>query len=95
MSDFLNVLRGKLQDKINERAGFKAELDATLEEPAAEARDLNTEESAKFAELRGKIAHLDNADEPESIPALEARVKDLEAGHADHEGRIRRLEGGR
>lgn len=80
MSDFLTILRDKLQDRIAERAAAKAQLDAILEAPAAEARDLNAEESVKFAELRAKIAKLDSTDpdDDQSIKAIEARIADLE-----------------
>lgn len=80
MSDFLTVLRDKLQAKISERAAAKAELDSILEAPAAEARDLNATEAARFAEVRAQIAALDSDDDDavDSIPALTKRVADLE-----------------
>ena len=72
MSDFLTVLRAKLQDKINERAAAKAELDSLLEAPAAEARDLNADESAKFAAVKATITERDS-----EIDELETRVAEL------------------
>jgi HK97 family phage major capsid protein len=59
MSDFLTVLRDKLQAKITERNAAKAELDAILEAPAAEARDLNDDEAARFAAAKDKVTALD------------------------------------
>ena len=72
--DFLTQLRAKLDARIAERSAAKAELDAILTAPAAEARDLNDAEAASFAEARTKVAELDG-----EITATEARVTELEA----------------
>lgn len=74
MSDFLMVLRDKLQAKINERAAAKAELDAILEAPASEARDLNDDEAARFATVKATIAALDAEHDD-----LQKRVAELDA----------------
>lgn len=74
MSDFLTNLRSKLQDRINERIAAKAELDAILAEPAAEARDLNDAETQRFAAAKDRV-HAADAD----IDNLNARIADLEA----------------
>ena len=73
MSDFLTVLRTKLQTKIDERTAAKAELDAILAVPTAEGRaDLTDTETAAFAEARGKVNALDT-----DIDAVQARVAEL------------------
>ncbi len=73
MSDFLTVLRDKLQAKISERQANKADLDAILAAPAAEARDLNDDEAARFAAAKETITARDA-----EITELEARIADLE-----------------
>lgn len=79
MSDFLTVLRTKLQTKIDERTAAKAEVDAILAVPAAEGRsDLTDAETAAFTEARAKVNALDVTDPadpkyPESIAAVQAR----------------------
>ena len=85
MSDFLTTLRERLNARIAERQAAKADLDAILAAPAAEQRDLNDAEAAKFAEARARIATLDgtelakDSDEYRaSIAGLEARITELE-----------------
>jgi len=81
MSDFLTILRAKLQDKITERAAAKAALDAILAAPAAEGRsDLTDAETASFTEARAKVAALDTElDAPEGIKARIADLEQMEA----------------
>lgn len=83
MSDFLTILRAKLQAKIDERAAAKAEFDAITAAPVAEGRsELTPDETAKLVEARAKIKALDtelDKDNPESIAY---RVADLEAMEA-------------
>lgn len=78
MSDFLTTLRARLEARITERQAAKAEMDAILTAPTAEARDLNDDEAPRFAAAKDKVAAAD-AD----IAALQARVSEL----ADIEGR--------
>jgi len=53
MSDFLTVLRTKLQTKIDERTAAKAALDAILAAPATEGRaDVTDAETAAFTAAR-------------------------------------------
>lgn len=73
MSDFLNVLRDKLQARINERHAAKAELDAILDAPTAEARDLNDDEAARFAAAKDSVVAIDG-----DIDAINKRIADLE-----------------
>jgi len=73
MSDFLTTLRSKLQARIDERIAAKAELDAILDAPAAEARDLNDAEAQRFAAAKDRV-HAADAD----IDTLNARIADLE-----------------
>lgn len=73
MSDFLTVLRAKLQDRIDERNAAKAELDAILTAPTTEGRDLNDAEASSFAAAKAKVTDID-AD----IDGIKARVADLE-----------------
>lgn len=75
--DFLTQLRAQLVARIAERAAAKAELDAVLAAPAAEGRDLNDGETAKFNEARTKVTSID-----EARTALEARISELEAVEA-------------
>lgn len=90
MSDFLTVLRDKLQTKITERQAAKAELDAILAAPAAEARDLNDDEAARFAEVRTKVAALDT--EHDELTARIAELDKIESRQneaaAKHVGRV-------
>ncbi len=85
MSDFLTVLRTKLQTKIDERTAAKAEVDAILAVPATEGRaDLTDAETAAFTEARARVNALDVTDPadpkyPESIAAVQARVAELAA----------------
>jgi HK97 family phage major capsid protein len=72
--DFLSQLRDKLARLISEREAAKGALDAVLEVPAAEARDLTEDEQAVFTEARDKVKSLDT-----DIEAVEARVAELEA----------------
>jgi HK97 family phage major capsid protein len=72
--DFLTVLRGKVAELIAERDAAKAELDATLSVPSAEARDLNADESAAFEAARAKIADVDAR-----LDEKRARIAELEA----------------
>ena len=74
MSDFLTVLRDKLQAKISERQASKADLDAILAAPAAEARDLNDDEAARFAAAK------------DAVTARDAEISDIEARIAELEG---------
>ena len=74
MSDYLSILRAKLQAKIDERAAAKASLDAILEAPTAEARDLNDDEAAAFASAKSTVTELDA-----EIDDIKARSADLEA----------------
>lgn len=77
MSDFLTVLRAKLQDKINERTAAKAALDAILATPAAEGRsDLTDAETAAFTEARAKVTALDA--ELDGDNGIKARIAELE-----------------
>lgn len=73
MSDFLTNLRSQLQDRIDERHAAKAELDAILEQPAAEQRDLNDAEAQRFASVKDRV-HSADAD----IDRIQARVAELE-----------------
>jgi len=73
MSDFLTTLRAKLQARIDERHAAKAELDAILEQPTAEQRDLNDAEAQRFATSRDRVTTAD-AD----IDQLQARIAELE-----------------
>jgi len=83
MSDFLTVLRAKLQAKIDERAAAKAEVDAILATPATEGRaDLTPEETAKFTEARAKVKALDNELDKDNPESIAFRVADLEAMEA-------------
>ena len=83
MSDFLTVLRAKLQAKIDERAAAKAEVDAILATPATEGRaDLTPEETAKFTEARAKVKALDNELDKDNPDSIAFRVADLEAMEA-------------
>ena len=77
MSDFLTVLRTKLQTKIDERTAAKAALDAILAAPATEGRaDLTDAESAAFTEARAKVNALDT--ELDGADGIKARIADLE-----------------
>lgn len=97
MSDFLTVLRDKLQARINERQAAKAELDAILETPTAEARDLNDDEAVRFAAAKDKVANLDadiadvqkRVDELAEIEArrFEAAAKNTGVAHVRNEAR--------
>jgi HK97 family phage major capsid protein len=73
MSDFLTILRDKLQGRIDERNAAKAELDAILNTPTTEGRDLNDAEAAAFADAKAKVTTID-AD----IDGLKTRVAELE-----------------
>lgn len=72
--DFLTQLREKLNARIAERSAAKAELDAILVAPTAEARDLNDDEASKFADVKSKIGAADT-----DIDALNARIAELAA----------------
>jgi HK97 family phage major capsid protein len=79
MSDFLTVLRAKLQAKIDERATAKAEIDALLATPATEGRtELTPEETAKFTEARAKVKALDADLDKDNTDSIAYRVADLE-----------------
>lgn len=73
MSDFLSILQAKLQARIDERNAAKAELDAILDTPTTEGRDLNDAEAQSFAAAKAKVTDID-AD----IDGIKARVADLE-----------------
>lgn len=73
--DYLSVLRQRLTALLDQRAATKAELDTLLDAVAVEQRsDLTDVESAKFDELRSRIADLDAQRTP-----LEQRVAEIEA----------------
>lgn len=72
MSDFLSVLRDKLQARITERQAAKAELDNILDAPSTEGRDLNDAEAARFADAKNKVVAADG-----EIASLEARIAEL------------------
>ncbi len=69
---FIDVLKRQLEEKIAERDAAKSALDALLEVPTSEARDLNADEAAAFESRKGEIAAA-KAD----ITALEARIAEL------------------
>lgn len=71
--DLIATLRAQLRAKLDERAAKQAELDAILETPSTEGRDLNDDETAKFAETKAAIVTLD-----EERDGLEQRVAELE-----------------
>lgn len=81
-TDFLTVLRTKLQTKIDERAAAKEAVDAILAAPAAEGRsDLTVEETAAFTEARNRITALDaELDAPDT--GIKARIAELETMEA-------------
>lgn len=72
MSDFLTVLRDKLQARITERQAAKAELDSILNAPSTEGRDLNDAEAVRFADAKNKVVAADS-----EIQNLEARIAEL------------------
>lgn len=83
--NFIDKLRDELNERIAQRQTLKSEIDAITDAVAAEDRsDLTPDETAKFAELRAKIAVLDtedrdSADFDKSIAAARARYEDLVA----------------
>lgn len=72
--DFLTNLRERLNARIAERSERKAEMDAILAAPTAEARDLNDDEAAKFAAAKDAVVAADG-----EIDVLTARIAELEA----------------
>lgn len=72
--DILDVLRDRLTTLIASRSAAQAELEAVLELPATEARDLNDAEANAFAEARSRVEQLD-AD----IAATRGRVEQIES----------------
>lgn len=57
--DLIEVLRTRVQAKLDERKAAQDALDAVLSTPTAEARDLNEAEAASFVEARDRIAQID------------------------------------
>ena len=82
--EFLDKLRAQLKARLDERAAMADELDALLAVPASEERSELTEvETTQFAEIRGRIAEID-----EETPELRARITEMEAFmKADEEAR--------
>jgi HK97 family phage major capsid protein len=79
--DFLTQLRASVAQKITERQARQGDLDAVLATPATEARDLNSVEAAKFAEIRADLERLDGelADMTARADALDAEKRQREA----------------
>ena len=71
--DFIQTLRSQLADRINERHQFKAELDAILEQPTAEQRDLNDAEAQRFSLAKDRVHKADS-----DIDSLQTRIAELE-----------------
>lgn len=69
----LEFLRQQLAKLLAERAALKTDLDAVLTAPRAEARDLNDEEAAAFAEKREAIKAKDT-----EIEQRRERITELE-----------------
>lgn len=69
---FIDVLKRQLEEKIAERNAAQVALDAALEAPAAEARDLTTEEKAEFEARKSTLITLKG-----EVADLEARVAEL------------------
>jgi HK97 family phage major capsid protein len=57
--DLIEVLRKRVQDKLDERKNAQSNLDAVLSAPATEGRDLNDVEAKAFGEAKAKIAAID------------------------------------
>lgn len=69
---FIDVLRRQLEEKIAERDAAKTAIDALLEVPASESRDLSAEESAAFEARKAEVTAA-----RDEIAALEARISEL------------------
>lgn len=70
---FIDVLKRQLEEKIAERDAALSALDAIMEAPAAEQRDLNDSEAADFETRKGEITAA-----KESIVDLQARIAELD-----------------
>jgi len=73
----LAFLRKQMQAALEERAALKTNLDAVIDAPTKEARNLTDEETAKFNEARAAVKAKD-----EEIEALQGRIKDAEEAEA-------------
>ncbi|WP_438478964.1 phage major capsid protein [Streptomyces asiaticus] len=69
----LAFLRKQMQDLLEQRAALKTELDGILTAPAAEERDLSTDEDTAFNAKRDEIRAKDT-----EIEKLQARIADLD-----------------
>lgn len=84
--DFLEILRRRVAEKIAERQARQADLDAVLAAPTSEARDLNSDEAARFAEIRSTLTALDD-----EIAGIEGRVTQLQAEQRQRESQAQHL----
>lgn len=69
---FIDVLKRQLEEKIAERDAAKVAMDASLEAPTAEARDLTAEEQAEFEARKTALVALKG-----EVTDLEARIAEL------------------
>lgn len=69
----LAFLREQMQTLLTQRAALKTELDATIEAPTKEKRDLTDAEQSAFTEKRDALKAKDD-----EIAALQARIAELE-----------------
>jgi polyhydroxyalkanoate synthesis regulator phasin len=69
----LAFLRAQMQNLLTQRAALKTELDATIEAPTKEKRDLTDAEQSAFTEKRDALKAKDD-----EIDALKTRITELE-----------------
>lgn len=70
--DLIELLRKRVQEKLDERKAAQSALDAVLTVPTTEGRDLNDTEATAFAEAKSKIAQVDT-----DLKATEERLSGL------------------
>jgi HK97 family phage major capsid protein len=71
--DLIDVLRAQRRARYDQRQAAQAELDSILEGPAAENRDLNEDEAARFDAVRRSLDEHDTA-----IGQLDERIAAIE-----------------
>ena len=76
---YLEILRAKLAELQETRNGLLDELESITTTAADESRTaLTPDEDARYAELTEAIARYDDPENEDNIPAIEARVAELE-----------------